>query len=306
MKESISLDDLNLFINVVKAGSLTKASESMSIPVPTVSRRLTQLEEAVGGRLLNRKTRSISLTSLGLIYYDRCVHPLTECMMVTEHLNEHNHKLSGHIRMTAPMNLLHLWLDDCIFTFMNRYPEIKIDLIVTNHTVDLEGLNVDIAIRIGDLNDNNWISEKLLLSQNLLCASKKYIELNGEPNHPSELKNHNLICHSMNSGWSLTNQKTLESFYSDINAYLMVDDTEFIIRAAKRNLGICFIPSQFAVTALCNRELINILPGWVGNQRLLYLVFRDKNFMPSRIKVFKEHIEQYVLTQRKRKYEDIQ
>ncbi|MDF7681748.1 LysR family transcriptional regulator [Enterobacteriaceae bacterium ESL0689] len=115
MKKSISLDDLNLFLNVVKEESLSKAFEKTAIPIPSISRRLTNLEDSVGGKLLNRSTRSISLTGLGEMYYERCLGPLSECAMITEHLDECYHNLSGNIKITAPINLTNQWIGKCIF-----------------------------------------------------------------------------------------------------------------------------------------------------------------------------------------------
>ncbi|OCG06011.1 LysR family transcriptional regulator [Gilliamella apis] len=107
MEKSISLNDLNLFINVVQAGSLTKVSENLSIPMATISRRLTQLEESIGEHLLNRSTRSVSLTTLGQMYFDQCINPLTECVMTVKHLNDSHYQLSGTIKVTVPSNLTH-------------------------------------------------------------------------------------------------------------------------------------------------------------------------------------------------------
>lgn len=224
MKKSISLNDLNLFINVVQAGSLTKASENLSIPMATISRRLTQLEESIGEHLLNRSTRSVSLTTLGQMYFDQCVNPLTECMMAVKHLNNSHYQLSGTIKVTAPINLTHQWLANCIFSFMQQYPDIKIDLMVTNRIVDLTALSIDIAIRVGNLDDSNWVAKKLFLSKNILCASPKYLASNSLSLHPVDLKNHRLICSNHSNEWTLKNINTQELYVTDITSHFVVDD----------------------------------------------------------------------------------
>ena len=294
MKKSISLNDLNLFINVVQAGSLTKASENLSIPMATISRRLTQLEESIGEHLLNRSTRSVSLTTLGQMYFDQCVNPLTECMMAVKHLNNSHYQLSGTIKVTAPINLTHQWLANCIFSFMQQYPDIKIDLMVTNRIVDLTALSIDIAIRVGNLDDSNWVAKKLFLSKNILCASPKYLASNSLSLHPVDLKNHRLICSNHSNEWTLKNINTQELYVTDITSHFVVDDTQLIINAAKQDLGICFVPERFVESDIENGKLIRILPEWIGIPRPVYVMVRDRNYIPNRVKIFKEYIEQYL------------
>lgn len=294
MKKSISLNDLNLFINVVQAGSLTKASENLSIPMATISRRLTQLEESIGEHLLNRSTRSVSLTTLGQMYFDQCVNPLTECMMAVKHLNNSHYQLSGTIKVTAPINLTHQWLANCIFSFMQQYPDIKIDLMVTNRIVDLTALSIDIAIRVGNLDDSNWVAKKLFLSKNILCASSKYLASNSLPLHPVDLKNHRLICSNHSNEWTLKNINTQELYVTDITSHFVVDDTQLMINAAKQDLGICFVPERFVESDIKNGKLIRILPEWIGIPRPVYVMVRDRNYIPNRVKIFKEYIEQYL------------
>lgn len=294
MKKSISLNDLNLFINVVQAGSLTKASENLSIPMATISRRLTQLEESIGEHLLNRSTRSVSLTTLGQMYFDQCVNPLTECMMAVKHLNNSHYQLSGTIKVTAPINLTHQWLANCIFSFMQQYPDIKIDLMVTNRIVDLTALSIDIAIRVGNLDDSNWVAKKLFLSRNILCASPKYLASNSLSLHPVDLKNHRLICSNHSNEWTLKNINTQELYVTDITSHFVVDDTQLMINAAKQDLGICFVPERFAESDIENGKLIRILPEWIGIPRPVYVMVRDRNYIPNRVKIFKEYIEQYL------------
>ena len=294
MKKSISLNDLNLFVNVVQAGSLTKASEQLSIPMATISRRLTQLEESIGEHLLNRSTRSVSMTSLGQMYFDQCVNPLTECMMAVNHLNDTHYQLSGTIKVTAPINLTHKWLSNCIFSFMKQYPDIKIDLMVTNRIVDLTALSIDVAIRVGNLDDSNWVAKKLFFSKNILCASPKYLVSNSVPIHPVDLKNHRLICSNVSNGWTLQNTQTQELYIADMPFNFIVDDIQLMINASKQDLGICFVSEQFVHDEIQNGELIPILTEWVGIPRPVYVMVRDRCYIPNRVKIFKQYIEQYI------------
>ncbi|WP_239324993.1 LysR family transcriptional regulator [Snodgrassella gandavensis] len=291
-----SLDDLLIFISVIKEGSIVRASKKLSIPSPTISRRLTQLEEAIGGRLMYRSSRKIALTTLGQMYNDKFRNLVEEFVEATENLDDYHHKLSGTIKITAPISLTHQWFGKCIFSFMKEYSGIKIDLMATNRIVDLAEMNIDIAIRVGNLKDSDWVAKKLLLSKNILCASEKYLkEINGCP-HPVNLLDKNLICSHDKVDWLLTNINTQQSYEVQATPCLIIDDTDLIIDAAKESMGICFVPSQFVAQSISNHELQQVLPNWIGNPRPIYLIFKDRNYMPNRVRVFKEYIENYVNT----------
>ncbi|MDF7681749.1 substrate binding domain-containing protein [Enterobacteriaceae bacterium ESL0689] len=177
---------------------------------------------------------------------------------------------------------------------MKLYPEIKIDLMVSNRIVDLTALNIDIAIRVGTLKDSDWIAKELLISKNILCASKNYLDMNGYPKHPSELSQHKIIGSSASSVWAFNNIRSQKSCNIDVNAYFIADDVDVNIFASKDDLGICFVPSQFTHSSIKDNTLIHVLPEWEGHSRSIYLLFRDRSHIPNRVKVFKEYIEGYI------------
>lgn len=290
----LSLDDLVIFVNVIKEGSIVKASHKLCMPSPTISRRLTQLEEAIGGLLMHRSSRKITLTTLGQMYIAKFTTLVEEFVETAVDLYDFNKKLSGTIRITAPLSLTHQWLGNCVFSFMKTYPDIKIDLMATNQIVNLADMNIDIAIRVGDLTDSDWIAKRILLSKNILCSSKDYLEQIPICTHPIDLPDKNLINISHNLSWSLTNTTNKEYYEVQANPYLIMDDTELIIDATKAGMGICFVPSQFVQKSLVNGELVQVLPNWIGSIRPISLIFKDRNYMPNRVKVFKQYIENYV------------
>lgn len=292
----VLLDDVVIFINVIKEGSIVKASEKLSIPSPTISRRLTQLENSINGRLMFRSSRKIRLTALGQIYFDKLADLVEEFADTTKNLDDYHNKLSGTIRITAPISLSHQWFAKCIFSFMQQYPDIKIDLMVTNRIVDLADLNIDIAIRVGDLKSSDWIAKKLLSSRNILCASRQYLNQIDSCHHPADLLDKNLISYQKNLDWHLSNLKTNETFNIQTNPCLTINDSEFIIEAAKQGMGIGFLPYPFVKKFILNNELEQVLPDWIGCSRTIYLLFRDRNYIPNRVRVLKQYIENYVNT----------
>ncbi|OCG20949.1 hypothetical protein A9G11_09655 [Gilliamella sp. wkB108] len=291
---NLSFDDLVIFIHVIKEGSIIKASKKLSMPSPTISRRLTQLEETIGGLLMYRSSRKITLTTLGQMYMAKFTNLVDEFIETAENLNDYHQKLCGTIKVTAPISLTHQWFGKCIFSFKKEYPDIKIDLMATNKFVDLADMNIDIAIRVGELTDSDWVAKRLLVSKNILCASTEYLEQIHTCVNPVDLLDKNLINISNHLSWSLKNINKPEYYKVRANPCLVMDDTELIIDAAKAGMGICFVPSQFVKNCLSRGELVQILPDWIGNSRPIYLIFKDRNYLPNRVRVFKEYIENYV------------
>ncbi|OCG08718.1 hypothetical protein A9G13_01265 [Gilliamella sp. wkB178] len=264
------------------------------MPSPTISRRLTQLEQAIGGLLMYRSSRKITLTTLGQMYIDKFTNLVDEFIETAENLDDYHQKLSGTIKVTAPMSLTHQWFGNCIFAFKKEYPDIKIDLMATNKIIDLADMNIDIAIRVGDLSDSDWIAKRLLVSKNILCTSKEYLEKIGNCSNPVDLLDHHLINNNNNLNWSLKNINKPEYYQVRATPCLVIDDAELIIDAAKAGIGICFVPSQFVMNCLSSGELVQILPDWIGNARSIYIIFKDRNYLPNRVRVFKEYIENYI------------
>ncbi|WP_294612385.1 LysR family transcriptional regulator [uncultured Gilliamella sp.] len=290
----LSFDDLIIFISVIKEGSIVKAAKKLSMPSPTISRRLTQLEQAIGGLLMYRSSRKITLTTLGQMYMAKFTNLVDEFIETAENLEDYHQKLCGTIKVTAPISLTHQWFGKCIFSFKKAYPDIKIDLMATNKLVDLADMNIDIAIRVGDLADSDWIAKRLLISKNILCTSKEYLPHLHDCANPVDLLDKNLININNNLIWPLKNTNKAEYYEVHANPCLVMDDTELIIDAAKAGMGICFVPSQFVKNSLAKGELVQILPDWIGNARSIYLIFKDRNYLPNRVRVFKEYIENYV------------
>lgn len=112
--------------------------------------------------------------------------------------------------------------------------------------------------------------------------------------NPVDLLNKNLINSADTVSWLLTNIKTEESYEVHAKPYLIIDDTKLIIDAAKEGLGICFVPSQFVTESIDKDELEVVLPDWGGNSRPIYLLFKDRNYLPKRVRLFKEYIENYI------------
>src|SRR5689334_7442969 len=187
------LNDMALFVEVVKANGFRHAAEAVGIPNSTLSRRISALEKAIGLRLLHRTTRKIELTEAGQIYFERCKRIVDEARLAHEQLGELLAQPSGVLRVSLPVDFANIYLAPLIADFAGRYPGISFDFDLTPRLVDLVSEPFDVAIRMGKPPDSNLIARQLANLPCYLYASPRYLERSGEPGHPTDLTQHECL-----------------------------------------------------------------------------------------------------------------
>lgn len=173
------LNDMALFVEVVKARSFRKAAETIGMPNSTLSRRISVLEKAIGLRLLHRTTRKIEPTEAGQIYFERCRRIVDEARLAHEQLGEMLAQPSGLLRVSLPVDFANTYLAPLITEFARRYPGISFEFDLTPRRVDLVSEPFDLAIRMGEPEPSHMIARPLAYLSPYLYASPRYLELNG-------------------------------------------------------------------------------------------------------------------------------
>src|SRR5712664_3676272 len=187
------LNDMAVFVEVVKARSFRRAAETIGMPNSTISRRISGLEKAIGLRLLHRTTRRIELTEAGQLYFERCKRIVDEARLAHEQLGEMLAQPSGVLRVSAPVDFATTFLAPQMAEFSRRYPGISFEFDLTPRRVDLVAEPFDVAIRMGELPDSNLIARQLARLPRYLYASPRYLDLSGEPSQPSDLARHECL-----------------------------------------------------------------------------------------------------------------
>jgi len=190
------IDGMRTFVAVGQAGSFARAAERLGISRALTSKYVGQLEERLGTRLLNRTTRSVTLTEIGRNYLDRCVGLLEDFDDLESSAKRQQTVPRGRIRITAPATFGELFLSDAVADFTDHYPEITVDLSLADRYVNVVEEGFDLAIRIGELRDSSLIARRLTASRLTVCASPDYLRQHGKPVHPSDLTHHNCIFDS--------------------------------------------------------------------------------------------------------------
>ncbi|MDF0533477.1 LysR family transcriptional regulator [Shewanella sp. A32] len=296
MKSNYSLDDLRCFCTVARLGSFTAAAEQLSIPLSTLSRRIRQLETDLQLRLLNRDAHRVVLTSTGAQYYQRCSALFEELLDIDEDLHRDKHRPSGKIRVSAPINSGSYFLRGIFYDFLQRYPEIQLDLHFSNSLIDIEAEGMDVVFRVGSPIVENWIARPLKHLRFILCAPISYDI--STITTPEKLCGHPIILCRPMIPWHLQHQTTGQEFdyHPQKLVRLEVDEVGLLTYAVKTGLGIGYIPDYFAMPMIAAGEIQHVLPDWHGKVRTLMMLYRDRNNLPLRVRMFVEYVLQCFAT----------
>jgi DNA-binding transcriptional LysR family regulator len=277
----------------VQQGGLRLASEATGIPTATISRRIKNLEQELGCRLLERSAHHFSLTDMGRHYFNQCGPLLDDLHAIADELDSDQHNLAGSLKITAPVNLTQQWLGKCFFDFMQAYPKIRLQLVLSGRYENLVEQQFDAAFRVGDPRDNRWIARHLWNTRMVLCASPDYLQLAPAINHPRDLLQQHLIVADYIENWVLTHKASGETFSFTPQAYLRSSDILVALDAAAANLGITLVPNYYFYPQARppqlpqpHPQLVSVLPEWRGPVRPVNLLYRDREVMSARLRVF--------------------
>ena len=277
------LNDMALFVDVVKAMSFRKAAEATGVPNSTLSRRISELEKAIGLRLLHRTTRKIELTEAGQLYFERCRRIVDEARLAHEQLGEMLAQPSGVLRASLPVDFATTFLAPLIPEFSRRYPGITFDFDLTPRKVDMISEHYDVAIRTGQQQDSNLIARQLATLKTFLYASPRYLALHGEPADPDELQSHECLNMLKSGEWQLHHGEELAKVIT--SSKFAINSIGMIKQLAINDMGITLLPQEIVQADLDNGKLVQILDKWEGIPTLVYAITETK-LLPAKTRCF--------------------
>jgi DNA-binding transcriptional LysR family regulator len=232
----------------------------MGVTPSSISRQISHLEKELGGRLFQRTTRKQSLTEAGKIYFqhaDRLIEDIEAAKLAVKNLTD---KPSGSLRITAEADFALTFIEPLLPDFLQLYPEIQVCLNMNSNQLDLIDENLDLALRIGHLENSSLTARKLGESHSVICASPAYLLKNGEPTHPNHLKTHSCLSFNTNIGINRWHFKTANKpIEVPIKGCLNVNNLSFLRKAALGDLGIIMIPAWMIHDDLIKNRLTPIL-----------------------------------------------
>lgn len=285
------LNDMALFVEVVKAKGFRGAAEAIGIPNSTLSRRISGLEKAIGLRLLHRTTRKVELTEAGRIYFERCKRIVDEARLAHEQLGEMLAQPSGLLRASLPVDFAVTYLAPLIAEFASLYPGITFDFDLTPRRVDLVGEPYDVAIRMGEPENSQLIARQVALLQPQLYASPGYLERSGEPKKPADLERHE--CLSVLKGgsrhWTLRDGKHTAKV--SVGGRFTINSVGLMRRLATLDMGIVLVPKEIVADELANGQLRLVMPSWHGAPMPVHAI-TETRLLPAKTQRFIEFLRE--------------
>lgn len=294
--------DLNLlftFIHVVQSGSFTAAARKLDLPTSTVSRHVTRLEEQLDIRLLHRTTRSLHLTEAGQLYYESGIKILDELEYAETILTETRTAPKGRIRVSGPVE--YNVLMDATTEFLELYPDVQIELELTNRRVRLVEEGFDLAIRAGVLDDSSLIAYKLGISQVQLFASPTYLNKHGRPSSICELEKLDCVVFgrlSSRKEWVLKGKDG--TVHVQIRGRVAVNHMEALRDLAVGGFGVALLPAVSCVNEITSGALESVLPEFSSPSVTLWAVYPSRRFLTPAVRIFIEFLKEHFQKQLKR------
>ena len=280
-------EEMQTFIRVVDAGSLSNAAERMDIAKSAVSRRLADLESRLGVQLLHRTTRRINLTDSGRQFYRRCLQILNELEETEQQVSSEHTELRGRIRIAAPLSFGLLHLSPLIDEFLLAHPELSLDLDLNDRTLNLMDEGFDLGIRIGKLEDSSMKARKLASAKQILCASPDYLAQHGEPSHPRELINYRGLAYSNvpeSHLWQFTDDDD-STFSVQVPSRVRANNGDVLLKAAIDSLGIMASVSFICYQAIEQGKLRQILASYKLDEVGIYAIYPAQRHLPKRVRL---------------------
>lgn len=284
----MNLNEIAIFVKVVETGSFTGAARALEMPKSTVSARLSSLEKRLGVTLIRRTTRKLHVTDAGRAYYEQCLLAISQIMEAEEVVTHGQSIPQGLLRVTAPIELGVALLPHVIEEFNKKYPEVNLEIILSDKTVDLVSEGIDIGIRTGHLKDSTLIAKKLGMIYFAPFASPKYLKKNSEVKKPKDLEGHCLIPFTSigSEEWQLVSPKEKQTV--KLEKRMIMNDLNLIKALAVSGMGIALIPTFLCYQEVKSGKLVRILNNWRSELRPVHFVYPSQKFVAPKIKAFIE------------------
>jgi len=287
----VDLNDIVVFAKVAETKSFTGAAEALGLPKSTVSRKLAQLEERLGVRLVQRTTRKLALTDIGEAYYARCASIVADVASAEQLVTDMQATPRGRLRISATVDFATRYLGDIVSVFLAEHPEINVEIDATDRVVDLIEDGFDVAIRFGSLPESSLVARRLCGVALVLCASPAYVRERGTPKHIEELDEHDHVLFtpvSRNQTWTVVNGDATYEFGRP--ARLASNNFSAVRHAAVAGAGIALLTDFMVADDLASGTLVRVLPDWRTRTTDVHAVYPARQNLPPRLALFIDHM----------------
>jgi len=296
----MELSVLQTFVDVVKQGSFAAVARERNVDPSSVSRAIAGLEEELGIRLFQRTTRQLSLTEAGMTYFQR-IEPLVEEMQqAIDVATDISGQPKGALRITASVSFGLKRIVPLMPDFRAMYPDLTVDLLLTDTNVDLFTERIDLAIRLGLLADSTLIAQQLMQTHYFVCASPQYLKQKGHPKSPSDIENHDCLLFPLagfRSRWRFKNsdQEENEVF---VRGHTIISNAIALQECAIAGMGLALLPNWLIEEDLRDGALVNVFPNYAVTatefSTAAWLVYPSRAYVPLKVRVFIDFLKQLI------------
>ncbi|WP_437905452.1 LysR family transcriptional regulator [Sorangium sp. So ce327] len=280
---SVALDEIVLFTRVVQGGSFTAAATAVGMPKSTVSRKISDLESRVGARLLQRTTRTLSLTDVGRVYYEHCVRIVAALEEAELAVSQLQSTPRGLMRVTAP--LAFSVLGPIFAEYLRLFPDVQVDLVCTDRKVDVVEERFDLALRAGTTPDTSLVARRLGAVRRRLVAAPEVKKALGEPNDIAELADHPCIVFAPEgSSWELRSGPKIAEI--TVHPRLVVNDYEMLRSVARAGFGVALLPEYLCAEDLAAGRLMPVLPSWSAPEVPVFALYPSTRHLSPKVVAF--------------------
>ena len=285
----LDLNDVAIFVQVVRCGSFAEAARRLGVPPNTLSRRVQQLEAQLGTRLMQRSTRHLTLTSAGQVFLERCSGAVEGLMDAGEELLAVNQEPSGLVRVAAPADFFDFFAMEWLTEFLAAHPKVRVDFVLSDGRADLIADRIDVALRGGILEDSSLFARKVLDAGNDgLVASPAYVARQGVPDTLQDLAGHDCLVFGHPSGkatWRVTGPDGAQAEVQ-VSGRFSGNTAQALRKAALAGLGIALLPSTLTQRDLRAGLLVPVLPEYRRQGHGVHMVYPSRRYLPLAVSAF--------------------
>jgi len=290
----IMFDDIALFIHIVQQQGLAAAAQKLGLPAATVTRRLQRLEASVARQLIHRSARQFVLTPEGEAFYQAYAGLVEQLEQTQQQLSGELNLLAGPLKVLAPTNISTGLLQPMWSGFIKMYPDIKLELMLSNSVESMLSSGADIALRIGPQESSMLYQRRLGSLKTILVSTPAYLASEGEPQSLDELESHRLIGANTLAKWDMVNLESNVEQELRPRFSTLVNDVKLATQLVCDDIGISLLPSSEVDHLIKNGQLVNLLSAWQGPKRDLYSVWPSGKLLSARAKCLRDYMGEFI------------
>lgn len=283
----MEFDAIAVFVKVVEAGSFAEAARQMKLPKTTVSAKVAALERRLGTSLIQRTTRSLHVTDAGQEFFQHCASAVRQLELGESAVASRQSRPSGLLRVTAPVALGRKFLPEITHAYLEKYPDVGVEMLLTNRVLDLVQEGIDLAIRPGRLRNSSLVARRFVDLDVSLWAAPSYLAHAGRPRRPQDLARHRLVGHTVFKSATLSDGRA--SVEVTVDGRVRSDDFDTLKAMLVLGGGIGWLPDFLAMDAAAAGTLVPALPGWKPKAASrVYFVYPRRRYLPPKVQAYIE------------------